>query len=56
MERIQDFSRKEALGFSQLDNSAISLKGEGLTNIKMCLEKKIFQKVNLIRRPLSIKC
>ena len=39
------FQRRKHFSFSQLDNSAVSLKGEGLTDIKMCVEKKCFQKV-----------
>ena len=33
--------------FSQLGNSVISVKGKGLTDVKMCVERKVFLKAKI---------
>ena len=45
------------ISFFQLGNSAISVKGKGLTNVKMYVERKVFfERSDLITRPPSTKC
>ena len=44
------------LSFSQLGNSAISVKGKGLTNVKMYAERKVSKGKLEITRPPSNKC